>query len=272
MQHGAPLQSPADRARSALLSKFHGKLDSRGYVTAPEGNLIHGVELRHFAEDLSRGDGQELRSKFLAVHSSCALAVNTFAVFKDRPGDLVIDGRQGAERVTFEKTLRIFPNRRPANLDVWIDFPDTAVAVESKLLEYFGPKPAVFAPAYDQLAPQLSDRPWWIAFQAAKGGPRQHLDRAQLLKHYFGIRRLQESGTAPARLILLYLFWEPMNAADISECRRHREEIDKFATCVADASVEFRWMTYPDLWREWSEVPSLREHARRLHDRYAVAI
>ena len=48
-----------------------------GSVARIEDNLLPGVEPRHFVEDLARGDGNELESKFRAVHSSAALVVNT---------------------------------------------------------------------------------------------------------------------------------------------------------------------------------------------------
>ena len=58
--------------------------------------------------------------KFCAVHSSCALAVNSFAPFKETPADLQLF-KTGATKVRFEKRLPIFGKGRGPNLDVWIE-------------------------------------------------------------------------------------------------------------------------------------------------------
>ena len=175
-------------------------------------------------------------------------------------------------RVEFEKPLKIFRGGTPANLDVWIELDDGAIAIESKLLEYLQPKKPQFSPAYDRLSPPVSESSWWTVFREAKKGTAQHLDRAQLLKHYFALCRLQRSKEPPPSLTLLYLFWEPLNWPDVAECRQHRKEVEEFADNVADASIPFKWMTYSQLWNQWNEVPALKEHATRLKGRYEVAI
>ncbi len=268
----APHRHAAHKARVALRRAFAGATDERGYVSSPQQNLVHGVRLEQFEDDLRRGDGDELRMKFRAVHSSAALAINCFAPFKDRLGDIQLLGRRGAVGIEFEKRLTIFPDRRPANLDVWIDQRDRAVAIESKLLEYFTVTIPAFAPAYERLAPPVSEPSWWAAYVEAKEGAPRHLDRAQLLKHYFGLRRLQQALAASRDLTLLYLFWEPLNWEEISECLQHRKELEAFADRVAGSSITFRWMTYPQLWREWMEVPALGTHAGNLRERYEVCL
>jgi hypothetical protein len=198
-----------------------------------------------FEADIRKGAGQELESKFLAVHSSSALVVNTFAPFKDRMQDFELLGLRSPAQMRFEEQLRIFPNRGPANIDVWLDFGEAAIAVESKLLEYLTPKPPDFAAAYDRLEPPFSEPSWWAVYREARARKRQHLDVAQLVKHYFGLRRLQQSGQPDKRLTLLYLFWEPVNWTELTECRQHRAEIEALAGQVAGALIAFRWMTYP---------------------------
>ncbi len=77
------------KAKDALLSNFSrdssGWTVDKGYARWPQDNLIPGIKLAMFEEDLRRGDGNELRMKFCAVHSSAALAVNCFALFKEQP-------------------------------------------------------------------------------------------------------------------------------------------------------------------------------------------
>lgn len=258
------------KARRALRLRFDGGADQAGYVNEVSENLVPGVRLDQFEADLSAGSGTELAKKFRAVHSSSALAVNSFAWFKDRPEDLRLLGRQAPQSIAFERQLPIFRNRQPANLDVWLEFGDEVLAIESKLLEYLTPKRASFAPAYDQLAPPLAEEAWWAAFLDAKREGAQHLDRAQLLKHYFGLRRFQN--TTDKALTLVYLFWEPSNWKDHPECLRHRSEVERFAAQVSGGSVGFRWTTYADVWRRWEALPAVREHVSHLRDRYEVTV
>lgn len=72
------------RAQRALRQQFAGASDTKGYVRSPVDNLVPGVRLEQFEDDLRKGAGDELRMKFCALHSSAALAVNTFAPFKVR--------------------------------------------------------------------------------------------------------------------------------------------------------------------------------------------
>jgi hypothetical protein len=178
-----------EQARRALRDRFTGTVDASGYVERPEDNLVPGIHFGRCAADLERGDGDELRTKFRAVHSSSALAVNSFGVFKNDGmlSTLVLDGVRAATCVEFEKPLRIFRGGRPANLDVWIERERDIVAVESKLLEYLTPKAPAFSDAYDRLAPPVSEPCWWTAYQRSRTCGRQLLDRAQLQKHYFGL-------------------------------------------------------------------------------------
>lgn len=259
-------------AQSSLRLAFTGNADQKGYVGTVQENLLPGVRLEQFESDLRKGDGNELSAKFCAVHSSSALAVNCFAPFQDSPFTHRILGKAGARKVEFEKQLKIFPDRRPANLDVWIEWDDAAVAIESKLLEYFDSKVPQFAKAYEEMAPPVSEPSWWAAYKLAQRKAREHLDRAQLLKHYFGLRKLQLTQQVPLKLTLLYIFWEPLNWTEVDICVRHREEIESFAATVAGSTVSFSWFTYNKLWQEWNSDSTLAPHARNLAARYNVAL
>lgn len=157
-------------AKAALLGNFSGATDKKGYTRLPQENLVSGIDLATVEDDLRGGDGDELRIKFCAVHSSCALAVNCFAPFKANPTRLHLLGRQGATNVQFEKKLPIFDKGGCPNLDVWIEREDAIVAVESKLLEYLTPKTPEFSPTYEALAPPKTDPCWWGVYEEAKKG------------------------------------------------------------------------------------------------------
>lgn len=263
-----PVSKTKAAAKVALRKPFEGKVDNQGYFRSPEENLIPGVAMATFEDELRAGSGDELRMKFCAIHSSAALAVNSFAPFKTRPADLVLSGRSGFRELSFERKLRTVGMAK-ANFDVWLEAESGAVAIESKFLEYFDPKTAKFAASYNRTALPDADACWWKIFDKAKlAGPRL-LDVAQLTKHYFALSRLQ-GRQSPAYYTLLYLFWEPINAEEHAECRRHRAEIEAFASSLQSSTVTFRWMTYAQLWDEWIAIPALAPHARNLKARYEI--
>jgi hypothetical protein len=258
------------RAKAALLDSFTGATNDKGYTQCPQDNLLPGVDLADVESDLRRGDGNELDGKFLAVHSSAALAVNCFAPFKRNSCNIMLCGIKRATSVEFEKQLRIFGRGTAPNIDVWIVGGSEVVAVESKLLEYLTKKKPTFSDAYEKLDAE-SECCWWNAYEQAKQGGEQHVDRAQLIKHYFGLNRHQKE-SPERKLTLLYLFWEPLNWQEVAECRQHREELRAFAEVVSASHITFRWMPYTQLWEEWSAVPALEGHVRDLKDRYQVCI
>jgi hypothetical protein len=56
--------------------------------------------------DLTVGGGHELEKKFRAVHSSSALAINTFAPFKISLEVLTVAGKSSFKSIQFEKRLQ----------------------------------------------------------------------------------------------------------------------------------------------------------------------
>jgi hypothetical protein len=262
----------ASTAKAALLRNFSGSADTKGYTKTPQDNLLSDVNLATVEDDLRRGDGDELRMKFCAVHSSCALAVNCFAPFKVNPSRLQLLGKPGATSVEFEHKLPIFHGCRSPNLDVWIERDDEVIAVESKLLEYLTPKKPEFSLRYESLAHPKSDPRWWRVYEEAKVGVEQHLDRAQLLKHYFGLNKFRNDHPERAEPTLLYIFWEPLNWQNFDEYGMHREEVKNFTSAISGSPVRFSWMTYNDLWGEWSDIPDLATHAHHLKARYQVRL
>ncbi len=130
-----------NQAQKVLWSKFKKisphKIDSQGYVKYPSHNLLPGVDRQDFDRELSAGSGDELKSKFLAVHSSSALVVNTFAPFKKDPAMLTLCGVQGFRSIRFEQKLSTGLGGTPPNLDLVAENDTDVIAVESKLLKYF---------------------------------------------------------------------------------------------------------------------------------------
>jgi len=229
------------------------------YVRVPENNIAPGVELSDLRADFAGADGGELVSsggrpeKLCAVHSSAALAVNTFAPYRTAPGTLSLLGRSGFTLVRFEKKLRTGLGGTPPNLDLYAVGDEAILAVEGKFTEMLSPKTANFSESYAQVVDELADDRWAEMYHSLCAEPKRyrHLDAAQLVKHYLGIRH----GLAdePVPKLLVYLFWEPVNWNTIPEFARHRSEALSFSMAVAGGEVEFTAMSYLELWELWKD-------------------
>ena len=251
------------------------ELSPSGYVARVEDNLVPGVEPRHSIEDLEQGDGNELKSKFRAVHSSAALVVNAFARFKDEPAHLTLAGLTGFEALTFE---RVCPTglraRGQPNLDIVAEAPPGVVAVESKCTEPLQRTAPYFSPAFaEQICDERRAGVWFRAMETVRAAPRSFssLDVAQLIKHAFGLARCFKERPAT----LLYLYWEPLDADREAVVLAHRREIERFARLVAGGFPAFRAQSYRALWAEWQEAtqPSwLKDHVANLRARYDVPL
>ena len=146
-----------DRARHAAADQLKGlkpadvfRSERPLYVREPADNLIPGITLADFEQELRGGDGNELDditfksgqkrpAKFCASYSSSAMAVNTFAPFKAHPDALTLAGITGfTQPPQFEGKCpnglceaNGEPSRSP-NLDVLAFAGYTVVAVESE--------------------------------------------------------------------------------------------------------------------------------------------
>jgi hypothetical protein len=268
--------NPVEAAKRALKKQFKGEVvpDNKGYVKWPIENLIPGVELNDFEADLRGGSGDELRIKFCAVHSSAALAVNSFTYFKKCPQHLYLLGRTGFSKPIFERQCPTGLGGTPPNLDIWLESPTEVVAIESKFLEYFTQKEAKYAASYKREAVDSEDC-WWDLLKQSKTKGKQYLDEAQLVKHYLGLRNFmgeQNVKQNVKKVTLLYLFWEPRNADSIDACKRHREEVEAIKDKVSGSQIQFEWTTYSRLWNEWNQIPQMTTHVANLRARYEVNI
>jgi hypothetical protein len=254
---------------------FTNAADRKGYVSSIDANLLPGIDLVQFVDDIRDGDGNELDSKFMAVHSSSALAVNCFAWFNkpDRLSHIALLDNNGARSFRFERKFPIFAKGKAPNIDIVVDRDSELIVIESKLTEHLSKTKPKLSASYDRLAPPgIAETCWWGVYQQAKTSKSQYLDIAQLLKHYFGLRTHQLTLEIKKPIRFLYLFWEPLNAADIEVFRQHRRECEILAQATATSEIPFLWMSYLDLWKQWLNIPAVEQHARNLMNRYAVTI
>ena len=254
---------------------------TEGYTKYCEQNLVPGVESGDFWEDLSQGDGNELSdsprgpAKFCAAFSSSALAVNTFGPFRNHPERLHLLKYQGFRAGQFEYKLPTALKGNAPNLDFVVTSDDVTVCIESKFLETLNPKEAKFSDSYTGAIESLAEPAWAEIYTHLKQYPNHytHLDAAQLVKHYLGIRHAL-NGTSDS-LVLLYLYWEPSNAEQVDEFQRHRDEVADFSQRVAKSEVEFAALSYPQLWESMMDSTlwgGMQEHLGNLYERYVYEI
>jgi hypothetical protein len=266
-------------AEGFRLTKPNTTLSEDGYVNSIDDNLLPGVSRAQFENDLRKGDGNELNAKFLAAHSSSALAVNCFAPFKieERARELVLAGIAGFKALTFEKKCPTgLRGGTSPNLDLVCEGRVGVVGVESKCTEYLARKvSAPFSPAYSaQIRDERRGGAWFAAMEAIIHGDAKflHLDVSQLIKHAFGLARCFKGMTT----ILLYVFWEPANASEFTIFAQHRGEVLRFQEMVSDGFPQFISISYPELWASWVSRPEvagwLNEHTANLRKRYLVSL
>jgi hypothetical protein len=283
------LDSPVDpmkqenlfkRAVAALRGRFSEQypdilLNPSGGVDTPDKNLLSGVQLADFEADLLSGDGNELQGKFLSVHSSSALAVNTFARFRRNPGELSLLGKAGFQIDGFERKCSAgIQGRRSPNLDLVTRNDDCVLGIESKFTEHLKPHEAKFSPEYDkQIVDHRRKTAWFDEMHRLIANPKAYtfLDVAQLVKHAFGLGFCFPNEEAT----LLYIYWEPANADDIRSLIVHREEVARFAARVSGSKPMFQSVSYPDLWTDWAQRKKpewLSSHVNALRQRYEVCV
>jgi hypothetical protein len=174
--------------------------------------------------------------------------------------------------------ILVFEVRLPTGLDgtpPHLDFVargTSFVAIESKATEHLQAHEAHFASSYATVRWPSTIQPYVEIMKDLVQNPRlyTYLDAAQLVKHACGLSRC----TQVKDVILLYLFWEPTNCLEFDVFQQHRAEAEDFAHRTAHAMVQFRWMSYLDLWRDWISTHDvdIRAHGERVIERYAFAI
>ena len=259
-----------DRAKAALWKRSESKHDSQGHVSDPAENLLGDLAPGIIKAEYSEGSGQEWPLKICAVHSSAALTANTFGRWKLEPTRLKILGLSGFHSVRLEAKCATGLKGTPPNLDVLLESSRIVVGIESKLLEPLTLKKPQFSPSYSLENLPRCEKVWWYLLCDVRNWPPSHLDAAQLIKHYLGLRKKYQDGR---QVYLVYLYWKPLNAESFPEYRRHEEEIKRFHDAVAGKSeIQLVAMDYLQLWDSWEQNPELAEHTHLLKKRYCTDI
>jgi len=231
---------------------------------------LPGVVPEMIKADFCRGRGQEWLGKIRAIHSSAALAANTFGRWKTEPEKLKLVGLSGFQSPALEAQCRTGLVGTPPNLDVLLQSSNVVIGIESKFLELLTPKMPKFTASYSRGRLPLCENTWWSFLEHVSHMPKSHLDAAQLIKHYLGLRKQFSHGK---RVFLLYLYWKPFNAEAFPEYAHHDEDLYKFQNAVQSSdAVHFIAMDYLTLWKGWEKDKHMGQHAKLLMNRYSVEI
>lgn len=181
--------------------------DDKGYVDDASLNLVSGVTPEMIADDYLEGSGREWSEKFKAIHSSAALAANTFGRWKSDPSKLKIWDMSGFTELKLEAQCRTGLRGTPPNLDALVQSPDAVIGIESKLLEPLKRTKPHFSPSDSRNRLPQCEECWWNPLEQLRDSQEEaYLDAAQLVKHYLGLRK-QFSGSR--KIFLVYLFAAP---------------------------------------------------------------
>ncbi len=263
--------SNLQRIYQALWARFReltrNSHDDKGYVANLEDNLLPGVDPELIRTDFEKGNGNELNRKILAVHSSSALAANTFGFWKTDPAKLMILNRIGFGPPDLEWKPETWFNSSPPNLDVLLESTENVIGIESKFTEPLCKTLPEIQQSYIRKSFINCDDAWWNLLEAARTWKRSYFDVAQVIKHALSLFNTFRDSR---HVHLVYLYWAPLNAVDFSEYKFHADDVQKATDIVRRSDVKFISMTYSELWTQWLGNPNLKNHAENLRKRYEI--
>ncbi len=245
-------------------------INENGYVSNPSDNLIDEVTPDLFYDDIIQGRGNELDSKFKAIYSSSALAVNNFAIVKQHLKDFEFLGYSGFNKANYERQLETGLSGTPPNLDFAIENNEVLIAFESKYLELLVKKKVKFNDSYNQnKLPYLSD--FWFSLIVHYKKKTLNLDVAQLIKHAIGL--LNYNHKTLKKVVLVYIYWTPINRIEFKEYDNHSNELMEFSDLMKNQTdIEFHSLTYSEFWDKYNNLPMFNNHFNKLRKRYNINI
>jgi hypothetical protein len=235
-----------------------------GYVATIEDNLIPGITNDLFLEDLSKGKGKELDSKFLSIASSAALAVNNFALIKKNKESFTFGNKSNFINAGFEKEFSTDLKGVNPQLDFYLENEKNLIGFESKFLEYYTQTTADFSKSYNNLS--YLDEIWFKLIEKYQG-KKMFLDVAQLMKHSFGI--INQSIKANKKGSLVFIYWLPVNYKNIDTCTSFLDQIQEFANDLKQQTqIDFEAISYLDFWEMYKNDDYLSKNIEYMIDKY----
>ncbi|MCW2119558.1 PGN_0703 family putative restriction endonuclease [Flavobacterium sp. 7A] len=246
------------------------KVNTNGYLLDNSQNLLEGVDIDLFQDDLMSGSGNELKSKFNAVFSSSALAVNNFSIVKKHLSQFNCFNYSNFNEAKFERQFRTGLEGTPPNLDFTIENKDVIIAFESKYLETTEKKEVKFVDSYSKKKLDYLDDMWFDLIKKYKN-LKLYLDVAQLIKHSIGLINHKRQNTHQ-KTILVYLYWTPENHNDYPNFIQHNKELVEFEKDIKKSKdLEFISLTYNEFWEIYDDS-YFDEHFKKMRNRYKIRI
>lgn len=248
--------------------------NSGGYVFNNNENLVGDINIELFHDDLMQGSGNELLSKFNALYSSAALAVNNFAIVKRHLKDFSFLNYTNFTSADFERKFKTGLLGTSPNLDFTLESNNNIVAFESKYLELLNKKKVIFKSSYnkDKLK-YLND--FWLDLIKMYANNEHYLDIAQLIKHAIGLMNYNYNlpNKEIKKVILVYVFWTPTNYQKFAEYQIHAEELIKFSNILENQNdIEFLSLTYEEFWKMYENNNVFQNHFEKMKTRYRIEI
>ncbi|WP_276978808.1 hypothetical protein [Flavobacterium filum] len=241
---------------------------TEGYVADFRDNLIPTISVADFFDDLNNGDGNELESKFKALHSSSALCVNFFGFFKRHLDKFSFFGESNFTVGQFEKKLKTGLGGNPPSLVFYLENNNFIIGIESKFLEPLTPKQPEFAASYsDNFLSSIDNGLPSIVNHYRNNNAKSHLDTAQLIKHTIGLLNNRHDKKAK----LIYVYWQPENYAQTKEYPSHQADLTFFSNLMKGiSSIEFHHTTYSDLCKNYVANSFFRQHVLHFKQKYLL--
>ena len=266
-----------------LKEKSTKDTDEKGYIKSmnPEDNLYKTLDnWDKIKNEIGKGQGSELtvdkngRVKFCALHSSSALCVNNFAMFKQNHNNISFLQNSNFIEPVFEKKLST--GISTPNLDFYIENSKTVIGIESKFTEYLTSNidhtkenlSKYFMREELNFLPRLFES---LILNYINCPDKMFLDVAQLIKHSIGL--MKNKGNKEA--ILVYIYWQPKNWDTNGVFQKiyeqHKKEIEDFAQRI-NRFISFKYFSYSDLWEEFKEYNILEKDIELIKNKYDIEI
>jgi len=261
------------------------------YCANHADSVINGITADMFCYDLIRGDGGELSNltgsvpKFNSISSSASMAVSTFAPWKSRLSELMINlgthQLSGFDKLEFEHIAKtaIPKARKHPNLDVWLESNKAILAIECKFCEFLDERKenASLHQAYKRLASSMDQQNPWVKaiclVTNTKGECKYRFFNAvQIIRHYFGVLNSDQKEKH-----LLYLYWHPENEdrMDIHPFDLHMKELREFSELVSQTTdVHFHYMSFNELWKRWAsgDCHPIQAQIEAIRNKYIIKV
>lgn len=250
--------------------------DEQGYVNSPEDNLITKFATWDQIEiELRKGGGNELeakkgkKAKFNALHSSAALCVNSFAIFKEYPRQVIFLNEKYYHTARFEKKLST--GISSPNLDFFLESNETCIGIESKFLETVELKRPKNLDKYIARRKEIDNIPeelFELIQLYIKANYKGYLDIGQLIKHSIGLIRYSKINHTKPKLV--YIYWTPEDDGSFPPAfKKHKDEVDAFTTKIKPF-IDFVPIRYEDFWAEMALNKNLTKYFIQVMSRYQI--